>query len=194
MKNSRGFSSFEFYFAVSIIGIIMLFGIQRYLKLAEETRRFAFEVLAQHFNTSVYNLHAYWTLEQSRSGQAGMVVVQGMMIYFSDTGWPIAAVQTPEEKSTQDQSPQNQSPQKLHTPAVSLSSCRSLWFALLQNPAALSFEGGDAYGSRPYHLSLTANRQCRFEFLGDKPGSYYFDYSPVTGQINLHLPPITKES
>lgn len=189
MKRSLGFSSFEFYFVVSIIGIIVLFGIQRYLKLAEETRRFAFEVLAQHFNTSVYNLHAYWTLEQSRSGQTDTVTVQGMTIYFSDTGWPIAAMQTPGGDNGQDASPQ-----KLRAPAVSLASCRSLWFALLQNPAALSYEGGDAYGSRPYHLSLTANRQCRFEFLDDKPGTYYFDYSPQTGQISLHIPPITKES
>jgi len=189
MKNSRGFSSFEFYFVVSIIGVIVLFGIQRYVKLAEETRRFAFEVLAQHFNTSVYNLHAYWTLEQSRSGRTDVVPVQGMMIYFSDTGWPIAALPVAEGDNIQ-----NPSPQKLRAPAVSLASCRSLWFGLLQNPAALSYEGGDAYGSRPYHLSLTANRQCRFEFLGDKPGAYFFDYSPITGQINLHLPPITKQS
>lgn len=187
MKDARGFSSFEFYFTVSIIGIVVLFGIQRYLKLAEETRRFAFEVLAQHFNTSVYNLHAYWTLEQNRSGQAMVVPVQGMMIYFSDTGWPIAAIQPSE-----DQNRQEQSPQKMRAPAVTLASCRSLWFGLLQNPAALSYEGGDAYGSRAYHLSLTADRHCRFEFLGDKPGAYYFDYSPLMGQMNLHLPPITK--
>lgn len=189
MKNVRGFSSFEFYFVVSIIGIVALFGIQRYLKLAEETRRFAFEVLAQHFNTSVYNLHAYWTLEQSRSGQTAVVPVQGMLIYFSESGWPIAALQ-----SNADQSEAEAAPQKLRVPAVSLITCRSLWFGLLQNPASLSYDGGDAYGSRAYHLSLTPDRNCRFEFISDKPGTYYFDYSPSTGQVNLHLPPITKES
>jgi hypothetical protein len=179
MIRMRGLSSFEFYFVIATIGIIVLVGIQRYLQLAEQTRQLGFEVVVRHFNTSVYNLHVRWMLAQDRARNTNLVLVQGMWIHFSDSGWPIAAY------SAQSGKPVD--PQNLSS-AVSLQTCKSLWFALLQNPAALSYQTGDAYGTRPYHLSLTPDRQCRFEFISSEPGAYYFDYSSVSGQVRMQVP------
>lgn len=190
MKSWRGFSSFEFYFAVSVIGIVVLFGVQRYLQLGEQAKRSAFEILSQNFNTSIYNLHAYWILAQGRSESKNVVPVQGMLIYFSETGWPISAVQGSAASLGDSETAQL----NRLAPTVSLTTCKSLWYGLLQNPALLSYEGGDSYGTHPYHLSLTQDRRCRFELVGGMPGSYYFDYSIITGQISLHLPAITKDS
>ena len=52
MKKTLGFTSFEFYFVLSVIGIIVLVAMQRYVYLAEETKRLSFEVVAKHFNAS----------------------------------------------------------------------------------------------------------------------------------------------
>lgn len=183
MIKMRGMNSFEFYLVMATIGVIVLVGIQRYLQLAEQTRRFGFEVVARHFNTSVYNLHVRWMLAQDRTGPNNLVSVQGMWIQFSDTGWPMAAYNTQDGKLIDSQ---------LLPVAVSLESCKSLWFALLQNPAGLSYPAGDAYGTRPYHLSLTPDRQCRFEFISSEPGAYYFDYSSSSGQVSVHLPATQK--
>jgi hypothetical protein len=188
MKHSRGFSSFEFYIVMAVIGLIALLGMQRYLRLAEETQRLSFEVLAQNFSTSVYNLHAYWTLEKSLTGRVDTALVQGMTVYFSEAGWPMSAL--PVKAPT----PLDQSSRQVEGAVVTLESCRSLWFALLQDAEALSLAGGEAYGARKYHLSLTPDRQCRFESIQKASENYYFDYSPVTGRVTTNLSPMTKKS
>lgn len=173
MKKQHGFTSFEFYLAVIIIGVIVLVGIQRYFRLAEQTQRLSFEIVAQHFSASVYSLHAQWILARQKQAQADLVLVDSVAIEFTPEGWPLAAAA---EIST-DQ-------------LVSVRGCLALWQTLLQNPPAISFEGGDAYGSRAYHLSLTPDAKCHFEFISDHPNDYYFDYSPQTGQVAMHSPPV----
>src|SRR5437868_1938693 len=92
MKTNAGFSSFEFYFVMVVIGLIMLIGLQRYFQLAEDVKRFSFEVLAQHFNTAVYNFHTQWLLAQADGGQKNTVELEGVNVHFSDKGWPLSVV------------------------------------------------------------------------------------------------------
>ena len=89
MKRSLGFTRFEFYFVVSIVGILVLIATQRYRHLADETKRLSFDVIAKHFSAAVYNHHARWILTQPKTNTR-QINIDGLNILFSDDGWPIA--------------------------------------------------------------------------------------------------------
>jgi MSHA pilin protein MshB len=176
MKKTLGFTSFEFYFVMSVIGIIVLVAMQRYLQLAEETKRLSFEVVAKHFNASVYNHHARWIMAQQQT-KTFRLEVDGLDIQFSPQGWALAVINNNTKISD-----------------VSLASCLSLWNNLLQNPPSISYDGGDPYGSRAYHLSVPQEGACRYELITEYPGEFYFEYAPLSGRIIFHTPPITKNN
>src|SRR6478735_3402307 len=90
MKKNLGFSSFEFYFVVSAIGLILLLGIQRYYKLAEETQRLSFEILAQNFSAAVYSHRARWIINQQSSQSQSQLVTENRVVQFSSQGWPMS--------------------------------------------------------------------------------------------------------
>jgi hypothetical protein len=175
MKKKAGFSSFEFYFVMVVIGLIMLIGLQRYLQMAEDVKRFSFEVLARHFNTSVYNFHTQWFLAKAKGEPKNPITLEGVDVQFSDTGWPLSVQKNGVILSS-----------------TSITSCYQLWMTLLQNPQPISFDGGDAYGSRAYHLSLSPEGFCRYQLVTDIKDEYYFDYSSMTGQIIIHTPVINQ--
>ena len=177
MKKNLGFTSFEFYFVMSIIGLILVVGIQRYFRLAEETQRLSFEILAQNFNASVYNHRARWIMAQQAPEKIYKISVENSVIQFSLQGWPIAVV-ADEAKYEK----------------VNVSTCLSLWNAFLQNPPAISFAGGDFYGSRQYHLSVTPDSKCHFELVTPEPKGFYFEYSPASGQVKTYTLPMAKNS
>lgn len=175
MKKMLGFTSFEFYFVMSVIGIIALVAMQRYLQLAGETKRLGFEVVAKHFNASVYNYHARWIMAQSQAS-THQLQVDGFNILFSTEGWPLA-IMTGE-------------PLKYE---VSTNSCLGLWHNLLQNPPSISSEGED-YGTHAYHLSLPQAGTCRFEMVSEPRGTFYFEYAPVSGHVIFYMPSSTKNN
>jgi hypothetical protein len=175
MKKNLGFTSFEFYFVMSVIGVIVLVGLQRYLQLGEETKRLNVEMLSHYFSASVYNHHARWIMAQEENRAS--LEVDGNKIQFSPQGWPLALVTN-----------------KPMLKVASVSGCLSLWNSFLQNPPSISYEGGDAYGTRTYHLSISPEANCRFEFITKHPTEYYFDYNPVSGAVIFHSPTITKNS
>lgn len=176
MKKSLGFTSFEFYFVMSIIGIIVLVAAQRYVQLAEEAKRLGVEVLAKHFSAAVYNHHARWIMAQSQTSTRHLII-DGVDVLFSRDGWPIA-IAAGEGLGSE----------------VSTTSCLSLWNHLLQSPPSISVEGHEPYGSHAYHLSLPQAASCRFELVGNRPSGYYFDYTPVSGEVVFHSLPITKNN
>jgi hypothetical protein len=176
MKKMLGFTSFEFYFVISVIGIIVLVAMQRYSQLAEETKRLSFEVVAKHFNASVYNHHARWIMAQQQT-KIFLLNIEGLDIQFTAQGWPSAVVT-----------------EKPLLPVVSIASCLSLWNNLLQNPPSISYDGGDPYGSRIYHLSVSREGACRFELITESPGEFYFEYAPLSGRVIFHSLPITKNN
>jgi hypothetical protein len=176
MKKTLGFTSFEFYFVMSVIGIIVLIATQRYLQLAEETKRLSFEVVAKNFNAAVYNHHARWIMAQQQI-KTFQLNVDGLDIQFSPHGWPLVVL--------------NQS--RIATDA-SVNNCLGLWNNLLQNPPSISYSGGDPFGSRRYHLNITLEGACQFELITEHPGEFYFEYAPVSGKVQFFTPPVTKNN
>ncbi|GGY67906.1 hypothetical protein GCM10011613_10150 [Cellvibrio zantedeschiae] len=176
MKKNLGFSSFEFYFVISVIGLIMIFGIQRYYKLAEETQQLSFEVLAQNFSASVYSHHARWLLAQQSSNITSQLIIENNIVQFSRQGWPIAVVTEGSSVKPNE-----------------IASCLSLWNNFLQNPPAIS-AGDNSSEVRKYHLATTREGKCRFEFLTPDAGTFFFEYSPESGQVKTQIRPIAKNS
>ncbi len=180
MYKKRGFTSFEFYFVMVVIGVIVLVGLQRYLHLAEQVQRFSFEVLAKNFSTAVYNARSQWLIQHQEKLNRNIIDLSGVSIQMSEQGWPMSAAgKAAVSNTTADSKP---------APAVSLYSCHQLWLNLLQNPEPISFAGGDAFGTRKYHLLITVAGGCRYQLYVDKSNQYYFDYLPSTGQVIIHTP------
>lgn len=176
MKRSLGFTRFEFYFVVSIVGILVLLATQRYRHLADETKRLSFDVIAKHFSAAVYNHHARWILTQPKTNTR-QINIDGLNILFSGDGWPIAILAG--EHATSE---------------VSTLTCLSLWNHLLQNPPSISVEGNGLYGSHTYHLSSPQVGNCRFELATEPRGTFYFDYVPLLGRIVFNTQAITKNN
>ncbi|RYY75995.1 MAG: hypothetical protein EOO52_00225 [Gammaproteobacteria bacterium] len=166
MNKHLGLTRFEFFFVMSAIGILMLVALGRYQALAEETRRVSFEVIVNNFSAAIYNHHARWITAQQSQQDGSSLVIDGHHIYFSPTGWPIAALVE----------------NNIVNP-LSITTCLSLWQHLLQNPPLISFTGGDAYGTQKYHLSLIENKICRYEYVSDPPQKLFLDYQPTNGKI-----------
>jgi MSHA pilin protein MshB len=176
MKKAQGFASFEFYFVMSIIGIIALIAIQRYTQVAEETKRLSFDVLAKHFQAAVLNYHSRWIMVQQQT-KTFPLPIDGLDVQFTAEGWPID-IGVGEQLS----------------PVASASSCLRLWENLLQNSPPISYEGGEPYGSYAYHVRFSLENGCRYELVTENPGEFYFEYSPVSGEVLFHMPPITKNN
>jgi hypothetical protein len=169
MKRSMGFSRFEFYVVLSVVSVVALFGIQRYSDIAKEAQRFGFEALAQNFSATVYNYRSRWILDQQRD--KNVLEVDGSLVQFSMQGWPLAVL----------------SNENVYA-GVTLSSCASLWKTFLQNPPTLSYKGSQASGTATYHLVINSENLCRFERTVSESPGFYFEYSPVSGEVSIHTP------
>ncbi len=162
MKRNLGFSSFEFYLVVSIIGLIFIVGVHRYEKLAEETQRLSFELLAHNFSAGVYNYRARWIIAQQSAEQNHQININNEMILFSNSGWPIAV--NPQQNAA----------------IPSVPGCISLWNTFLQDPPQLATANIQTKTSH-YRIILTNEKKCRFEYMKYK--NLYFEYSPITGEV-----------
>jgi hypothetical protein len=178
MRKDLWFSRFEFYFVISVIGIITLVALQRYLVLVEDTKRFSFEINAKNFSTVVYNYHARWLMSQRKNSEYAPINIDGVDILFSSTGWPIALL---------EKNPVADVDKKNIDNAVSISSCLSLWRHFLQNPPPISFSGSDAYGTHPYHLTVPESGTCRYQFVDHK--EFFIVYKPASGEFVFYKRP-----
>ena len=185
MHNTLGFTKFEFYFVMIVIGLVVLVGVHRYVQLTEQVQRFSFEVLAKHFSTAVYNARLQWLIRHPEKLNKNIVDLGGVTIQMSGKGWPLSAT----NKAVINKTVVNSNP----VSAVSVHSCHQLWLNLLQNPKPISYAGGDAFGSRTYHLIVTPTGNCRYHLYSDKSNQYYFDYLPDTGQVIIHTPAENKK-
>lgn len=169
MKKNLGFTRFEFYFVISVISVLILVAIQRYVALAEETRRLSFEITARNFSAAIYNYHARWILAHQDQQNLSVLNIEAMDIQFSETGWPLAVLG---EKNIVNN--------------ISITSCLSLWQHFLQNPPFISVDK-DAYGTHDYHLRLPDTKTCRYEFVSEN--NFFVDYKPVSGDVVVHTQP-----
>lgn len=177
MKKNLGFSSFEFYFVVSVIGLILIVGFQRYYALLDETRRLSFEVLAQNFSAAVYSQRAHWIVAQQTNGPKLQLEIDGLQVQFSEEGWP---------QSVDVHGPVEQVPP--------ISKCLSLWIHFLQNAPLMSVEMSSRQDAPYYFLSVTQNNSCRYHWVDKNQNGFYFEYSPSTGIIKTSVLSIAKDS
>jgi hypothetical protein len=182
MHKNNGASSFEFYVVMVAISVVVLVAIQRYTQLAEQVQVFSFEVLAQRFGTAVYNLRAKWFLHQQDARYNNVIVVDGVGFLISEQGWPLSVV---DAKSQENAAAVLVQP-RTKTDRIGVNDCYQLWMNLLQNPEQISYAGGDAYGTRPYHLTLTPRGTCRYQLYPVSSNSIDFEYSPISGQVITH--------
>ena len=170
MIRQQGWSRFEWLIAVSVIGIVLLFAVVRYLDMAREGRRMGFELLAHHFTAGVALARASWLINRVNPEQF-FVQIDGQFIYMSDQGWPMST----EPVVAKDE------------PEKATAFCQQLWESLLQNPQQATVAESD-WGQRQYHISSPKQGMCRYELVTEPRGSHFFDYNVQTGQVSVTTP------
>lgn len=174
MIRQRGWSRFEWLIVVSAIGIILSMSLVRYLDMAREGRRLAFELLANHFTTGVALTRAVWLLNRTDHEQF-FVHIDGQSIYMSRTGWPMAT-----EPIIDGEAEKNE--------AVY---CQQVWVSVLQNPPQTTMDES-LWGERRYHVSSPKRNVCRYELVTEPRGRYFFDYDLQTGVVLVTTPVVKK--
>lgn len=180
MTAGRGFRVFEFLVVSVIIGVLVLVAINRYEALGRETRRLGFELLAHNFTAAVAGVRAHWFIQ----GQPKVTSVDGEQILMSTTGWPSGIVTRAATRALVTQRANT----NLNANQKQVEICWQLWETLLQNPSPTTLEGQQQRGEQRYHISWVENEFCRYELVTKRLNSHYFDYSPKTGQVLLHVP------
>lgn len=168
MKNSRGFSSFEFYFVMAVIGLVLLAGIHAYNTLAKEAQRLSFEALAHNFSAAVYGERIRWIISQPNPDSPLILEGEGRDLFFSQTGWPIAV------------------DRKNLAAEVSVAGCASLWYAFLPKAPALDGTADQLGGTSAYSVVLTPHHTCRYEWQTPHQGRFHFEYVPHTGETKIN--------
>lgn len=171
MQTRRGFRLFELLLVITVVGVVVLVGISRYLDLGRETRRMGFELLAHNFTTAAANAHVHWLIQRSGGGARDHIEHETTRIYMSATGWPVSALALVNAGGN-----------------LTASDCFSLWQALLQNPPQASLDGESPRGQRRYHVSVIEPRTCRYELVTRELNSHSFHYFPDSGQVLIHVP------
>ncbi len=169
MKKYFGFASVEFYLVIALIGLVATIVIHRYMNLVAQTTRLSVEIVAQHFTTSVYNLHAQWLLLRNHEIQSAQVSTYNSAIQFSAQGWPLRLASVTRKENL-----------------VSLDDCVDLWRALLKNPPSIESSLNFVSDRPQYQASLSSDGVCRYRYSANSSFAFYFDYSPLTGQIRLY--------
>lgn len=184
MLKQGGWSRFELLIVASVIGLIMLIAISRYLDLAREGRRLGFELLAHNFSAAAAMTRAHWLLKGSVAARQDYVDQDDLRIYMNAEGWPITAEPISSGRPTQ----------------YDAHNCYQLWLALLQNPESASVEEKDnpegkgaieekhVRGERRYHISYNNAGFCRYELATKERNSHFFDYELRSGQVRITVP------
>lgn len=173
----KGYSKgrYEFFVVLIAISIVVLFAFDRYQGLANSARDLGFEIISHHFMKGAADARVQWLLQPGSATAPNKnnfsLAIGNQKIYFSPQAWPASI---------------NPIVGEHFKPTVA--DCYGLWMALLQNPAPISQEGKDDFGSRQYHVSVKENA-CRYLYLHDGDvEEYYFDYFPLDGWLVLSVP------
>jgi len=160
--SSAGFTFLELVVVVCLIAILFAFSAMQYQKRISDSRNEVLFYQSQAFKRSVDNIRAISSLQRSNIVNLGT----GVYVYLHSSGWPYAA---------------NLSG-KLLEPALSSSSCRSLWVNLFTG-ANLKNDNSSTKIKDDFEILLIDNYICRYKQFGEQEDSYFFDYDVRTGAV-----------
>lgn len=166
---------FEWFVVATVIAIIALALLSRYLLIADDVRVLRFEMLSHRFMTSAANARVEYlaaSLKQPNRVTGKNIVIAGRRVFFSPQGWPVSVAGPIESDYQPDDA-----------------DCFQLWNLLLQNPAPVlsgnvmkEQTGGEnepLFSGQEYQV-IAKGLACRYLLVN---GKAFFDYYPLEGRL-----------
>ncbi|MBW8189443.1 prepilin-type N-terminal cleavage/methylation domain-containing protein [Neiella marina] len=190
-----GFSLIELVIVVTILGLLAVTALPRFLDVTEEAQIANIEGMAGGFATGVSLVRAQWEAEgrpQEGSGDSAVnsVVYDGQLMYLtselagtSSPGYPVNSGSGNTDTSI----------------TMDTTRCMRVWNSILQNPATVTDTIGEAADNRyfasveagdcVYHLTQTLERDSSGNYTapdGTDDGNN-FVYSPGFGSVRVNI-------
>lgn len=173
----QGYSQgrFEWFVVATVIAIIALAVLSRYLLIADDVRVLRFEMLSHRFMTSAANARVEYlvaSLKQPNVAARKNIVIAGRRVFFSSQGWPVSVAGPIEGDYQPDDA-----------------DCFQLWNLLLQNPAPVVQGNGageqtegdkETFFSGQEYQVIAKDFACRYLLVS---GKAFFDYYPLEGRL-----------
>ncbi|GGA82898.1 MSHA biogenesis protein MshB [Neiella marina] len=190
-STQRGFSLIELVIVVTILGLLAVTALPRFLDVTEEAQIANIEGMAGGFATGVSLVRAQWEAEgRPQDSNVNSVVYDGQLMYLTEEsagtsapGYPVNAGSGNTANGT----------------TMTTTRCIRVWDAILQNPATVTDNINNAVDNR-YFVDLN-NGDCVFYLTQtlDRNGSTYTDpngslttgnnfvYSPGFGSVRVNI-------
>ena len=192
MKRSQaGFSLIELVIVVVILGLLAVTALPRFLDVTDEAQIANVEGMAGGFATGVSLVRAQWEAEgRPQVNDTNSVNYDGIRLYLTEAS--DAPLVSPGYPVGNDAG---------HTVAMDADQCSIVWDGLLQNPASLTSDAGQAENNR-YFVSATADDNCVYYLtqtlsrdesgdIEDPDGATNvgnnFVYDPANGRISVNI-------
>lgn len=179
---SRTARVFEWSLIAVLIGIILVFAVGLYTRMAGDVQRLSFELAAQNFKTALSGVRAQWYILRTRGEPDRDVVVfselpglptgledaSNIIVYLNAQGWPV----------------NTRSRREANDGRLSVEECLDLWQAFLhQATASLADPPPPEAVFGVTRVGEGRDSACRYRHLVDAAGSQYFDYRPSDGEV-----------
>ncbi|WP_286805076.1 MULTISPECIES: hypothetical protein [unclassified Marinimicrobium] len=176
---------FEWLLIATLIGIVLVFALGLYGRMAGDVQRLSFELAAQNFKTAVSGVRAHWFIQRAQGETERDVVVfselptmpvgledaSDIRVYLNPQGWPVNT------RSRREAADGRLDPEE----------CLDLWRAFLHQAPPVSLEGALAPNAVFGVAKVGEGREsaCRYRQLVGDSGRRYFDYLPFDGRVLL---------
>jgi|GEM_PF-1566154 len=180
---------FEWLLIATLIGIVLVFALALYGRMAGDVQRLSFELAAQNFKTAVSGVRAHWYIQraQGETGQdavvfselptmpVGLEGASDITVYLNPQGWPVNT------RSQREAADGRLDPEE----------CLDLWRAFLHQAPLASMEEALEPTAVFGVAKVGEGREsaCRYRQLRDDSGRRYFDYIPFDGRVLLSSSP-----
>ncbi len=180
---SRSARLFEWSLLAILIGIVLVFAVGLYTRMAGDVQRLSFELAAQNFKTALSGVRAQWYIQRTRGEPESDVVVfselpglpvgledaSSITVYLNAQGWPV----------------NTRSRREANDGRLSEEECLDLWRAFLHQAPAASLADPPppeaVFGVA--RVGEGRDSVCRYRHLVDASDSQFFDYQPSDGKV-----------
>ncbi|MCM2678586.1 type II secretion system protein [Echinimonas agarilytica] len=194
-KSSKqsGFSLIELVIVVTILGLLAVTALPRFLDVTDEAQIANIEGMAGGFATGVSLVRAQWEAEgRPKVNSKNSVVYDGIRLYLTEAqDSPIVSPGYPVGDAPSDSNSASMTSEK----------CIKVWNGILQNPATLTSDSSEANNNR-YFVATTSADLCIFYLvqtlnrntngaIEDPSGSTTvgnnFVYDPANGRVSVNI-------
>ncbi len=158
---------FEFSLVIVIVGILLIVGVNYYIKPIPESQKSIISLHAGIFSRMVVNIAAF-----ARSSNASEFTLNGHTIYLNKHNYP-ANTDAKRSPSVNNQ--------------TSIE-CQQLWNAFFNAAPSSALGNAEHVEKTRYIITYHPPTICRYQLARKQEGTYYFDYDIRTGAVTLSDP------